>query len=309
MGDITFNCTDCGKSLVIDSRGAGMCVKCTDCGQELLVPMSSSDDGQMPTVEVPEKPKLQLKRPVQSLRSVARQCPKCGVALAPYEQKCSRCEAAKQRRYPGIKISVQSGGASIWAAFIIAFLVAVAGNVTWQWLGSYLGELPQGLDDIGGLFVLVAPIYIALMLICGRGFMIGLLCAVIYLGGIFSGDAIFLTYMDSSIHRNLNRNREALADFYAFYLVAQQAADEGLAIEDENQWEILTQRKVPEAREMLPTLSQDEYDELVSIWLTKFRELPLVQQIISLNSGINAFFILLGVCIAFWMGFRERKDA
>lgn len=37
--DIVFECPKCGKSLVIDYRGAGLQITCSDCGTEVLVPI------------------------------------------------------------------------------------------------------------------------------------------------------------------------------------------------------------------------------------------------------------------------------
>ena len=37
--DIVFDCPKCGKSLVIDYRGAGLQITCTDCGAQVLVPI------------------------------------------------------------------------------------------------------------------------------------------------------------------------------------------------------------------------------------------------------------------------------
>lgn len=37
--DIFFECPACGKSLGIDSRGAGLVVTCTDCGTKMKVPV------------------------------------------------------------------------------------------------------------------------------------------------------------------------------------------------------------------------------------------------------------------------------
>jgi len=45
--DIVFTCMNCGKSLVIDARGAGYEVKCPDCGANLRVP---SPDGEGPAI-------------------------------------------------------------------------------------------------------------------------------------------------------------------------------------------------------------------------------------------------------------------
>ena len=33
--DITFNCTRCGQSIVIDEAGAGLAMQCPKCGQPL----------------------------------------------------------------------------------------------------------------------------------------------------------------------------------------------------------------------------------------------------------------------------------
>jgi len=37
--DIVFDCPHCGKSLVIDYRGAGLQIDCTECGESVLVPI------------------------------------------------------------------------------------------------------------------------------------------------------------------------------------------------------------------------------------------------------------------------------
>ena len=37
--DIVFDCPHCGKSLVIDYRGAGLQISCSECGETVLVPI------------------------------------------------------------------------------------------------------------------------------------------------------------------------------------------------------------------------------------------------------------------------------
>lgn len=37
--DIVFDCPKCGKSLVIDYRGAGLQIACSECGEQVLVPI------------------------------------------------------------------------------------------------------------------------------------------------------------------------------------------------------------------------------------------------------------------------------
>lgn len=39
--DIVFDCPHCGKTLVIDYRGAGLQISCSECGESVLVPIPS----------------------------------------------------------------------------------------------------------------------------------------------------------------------------------------------------------------------------------------------------------------------------
>jgi len=126
--------------------------------------------------------------------------------------------------------------------------------------------------------------------------------------GSIAGDAIFINFMDSSIHRNLNRNREALAEDYAILLASQQVESEGWIIDSEEQWAPLVAQLLPKAQKALPTMPQAEFDELVYFSLTAFREWTLKDQIISMNSDENALWIILGVCAAFGIGFKGSKD-
>jgi len=163
MGDIIFNCAWCGKSLAIDSRGAWMCVKCTDCGRELIVPLVS--DAAEVAPEIRERPKLRLKRDVQHPQSSSVRRP-------------ADCKPVRPRRSVVPKIVFRMYTSSILVAFSIAFLIAVVGNLAWQWMASHLGDVAEMLDDIGGLLILAAPIYAAIKMLRARGFLIGLLCAI-----------------------------------------------------------------------------------------------------------------------------------
>ena len=62
-----------------------------------------------------------------------------------------------------------------------------------------------------------------------NGFLIGILCVMTYLCGIFAGDVILINYMDSTVHRNINRNREVLVDYYAVILAVHNAEENGKA--------------------------------------------------------------------------------
>ena len=49
--DIVFECGVCGKSLVINSLGAGLAVTCPDCGAEQQVPLAGGVEVASPAVE------------------------------------------------------------------------------------------------------------------------------------------------------------------------------------------------------------------------------------------------------------------
>ena len=51
--DILFTCGPCGKSLVINARGAGMVINCPDCGAELQVPPIGNQTAGPPSDPVP----------------------------------------------------------------------------------------------------------------------------------------------------------------------------------------------------------------------------------------------------------------
>lgn len=42
--DLFFDCPQCGKSLGIDRKGAGLIVTCPDCGQRMQVPVPAMDE-------------------------------------------------------------------------------------------------------------------------------------------------------------------------------------------------------------------------------------------------------------------------
>ena len=49
--DVVFECSACGKSLVINALGAGLTVTCPDCGAEQQVPLADGAEAANPAVE------------------------------------------------------------------------------------------------------------------------------------------------------------------------------------------------------------------------------------------------------------------
>jgi DNA-directed RNA polymerase subunit RPC12/RpoP len=56
--DILFECPQCGKSLGIDERGAGLIVTCPDCGTKMQVPVPERSAGFMTVADYTRPPGL-----------------------------------------------------------------------------------------------------------------------------------------------------------------------------------------------------------------------------------------------------------
>ena len=76
--DITFNCDQCGQSIVIDEAGAGTVVDCPKCSESVLVPGIMVPEAEQPTPSAP-----------QNLRS----CPDCGREVSKRAAACPHCGA------------------------------------------------------------------------------------------------------------------------------------------------------------------------------------------------------------------------
>ena len=216
-----------------------------------------------------------------------------------------------------MKIVLRLYTSSILVAFIIAFVIAVAGNLTWQWLSSHLWNITDiddfkyvPIDDVGKFLMLGMPIYAAIKMLRIRGFLIGLLCVITFICGKIAADAIFISYMDSCIRRNMNHRREIFEEDYAYFLIEEKVEKEGWAFENDDQRLVFLEKMLPKAREILPSLPQSKIDDFNAILLAQFRQMPLKEQIFSFNDDIgNKIFIILGVFGAFWLGFKGSKES
>ncbi len=75
--DISFNCSACGKHLIVDEAGAGMKVQCPECGNGTIIPGTDSQ----PSEVKPETTKF-------------TKCPKCGKDVWVTDRSCLHCGAA-----------------------------------------------------------------------------------------------------------------------------------------------------------------------------------------------------------------------
>ncbi len=89
--DIIFDCPYCGKSLAIDSRGAGLTIQCPDCRQEVGVPaLVSSPPTEMlePEPGMDENPVVRIKNLTAALAA----------SQAKVERLVSSLEEVRERR-------------------------------------------------------------------------------------------------------------------------------------------------------------------------------------------------------------------
>ena len=56
--DIVFDCPNCGKSLAIDERGAGMAITCPDCQNNIQVPYPESAEVEAAEASLDEQTQL-----------------------------------------------------------------------------------------------------------------------------------------------------------------------------------------------------------------------------------------------------------
>lgn len=216
-----------------------------------------------------------------------------------------------------MKIVFRLYTSSIFVAFTIAVVIAVAGNLTWQWLASHMWNIADiddfkylPIDDVGKFLMLGMPIYAAIKMLRIRGFLIGLLCAITFICGKIAADTIFISYMDSCLRRNMNHHREMFEEDYAYFLIEEKVEKEGWTFENDDQRMVFLEKMLPKAREYLPSLPQPKIDEFNSILLAQFRQMSIKEQLFSFNDNIeNIIFVILGCCGAFWLGFRGTKES
>lgn len=92
--DILFNCFSCGKSLVIDYRGAGLVTRCTECGASITVPipegMELSD-----LDRTPEEQEIQIMHLRRTLNQAADKVHRLESIISGLRQRQQTLERAK----------------------------------------------------------------------------------------------------------------------------------------------------------------------------------------------------------------------
>jgi len=92
--DIVFDCPQCGKSLAIDYRGAGLTIPCTDCGKNVQVPIPEG----MEITDIDSSDEEQEVRILNLRRSLAAAEQKIEQLAAEVEEMTTRREMLEKVR-------------------------------------------------------------------------------------------------------------------------------------------------------------------------------------------------------------------
>jgi predicted RNA-binding Zn-ribbon protein involved in translation (DUF1610 family) len=69
-GDILFDCPHCGKSMAIESAGAGLMVPCASCGKQVQVPIPDASTPEAPVATVPRPTMPDGQDPEETIRQL-----------------------------------------------------------------------------------------------------------------------------------------------------------------------------------------------------------------------------------------------
>lgn len=197
-------------------------------------------------------------------------------------------------------------------AFVLAGIVAIAGNVVWYVVAGQIGELSGVLDEFGGLLAIALPVWVALLIVQSRGFLIGMVCAGTVAVGAICGDMFILNYLiENRIAAGITSDQLALADMLARQMVLDKSTRDGenLGALSDQRLEEYVASMMPHAETMLPKLSVEERDVLVRRFVNDwFAGMPLLDRWKLLYTPETGIFTLVAIGVAFGLGFRGQAS-
>jgi ribosomal protein L40E len=237
-------------------------------------------------------------------------CRKCGASMSSDAVLCVNCGYHQTLRVGARTLRATRLSARSLIAFVLAGVVGIAGNVVWYVVAGKIGELSRVLDEVGGLLVIALPVWIALLIVQSRGFLIGMVCAGIVAAGTICGDMIILNYLiEKRIAAGITSDQLALADLLARQMVLDKSTRDGedLSALSDQRLEEYVASMMPHAETMLPKVSVEERETLAHRFVNDwFADMPLLDRWKLLYTPESGVLSLLAIGVAFGMGLGRQ---
>jgi hypothetical protein len=198
------------------------------------------------------------------------------------------------------------------AALVLAGIVAIVGNIAWYLIAGAVGEGARLLDAVGGVLVIIAPVWVVLLIVRERGLMIGVLCAGIVVIGTIGGDIFILNHLlKGRWHDGIKKDHAAMVDVLSRTMVVAKISEEGQvvgAVSDEH-FEEMVKLMGSDAAAALSQLSAEGKEMLVQEFVNAALDnMSSVAKWKLLYNVEASIMTVMAIGAAFMLGFRQKAE-